>query len=698
MKNLDIKQLRQYRKWRIFSVVVAALLAFITSGICLATYSSWVLTGQIVSAVTIVALAWVLISVLYSTVKRGSLIVIGFAVVYIFGIVAYQGIEKTSCEKNTAESGVAILSPINNTLSIFFPSRGAYTEGNNSQLRFSYQLVHLLSYFFFALIAFSLFGRRMLNRSGHNLIGYRYKNLFWGYSPNGKVMAENILSHTVEDQVVFILPNDLKYDEQEYDRTFDQINAIDAVAIYDDFDKIKLHKRAYSGFRHFFISEEQDFNVRMALKVLDSLVGNKIIAKTHLYIRTELDNIDIFFEERLGKLDRELVEVHIYNHSDLAARQFIAEHPVVEHKDITINTTECKAQGSVNVLLLGFGWMGYELLKKIICDAQFMGEDFNFSVTVIDKDYQSKHGHYKYLLSECIGKENQMKAAGGKCNLEFNPREVCTVGSEDFYDWLNEGKNILNFNRIIVALGGDSVNVNTALELNRFRLSCFDKAGQDEKYEKIFAHVNDYDQYNYYAEGGSPITLFGGLRKTNCCEVLIDECMDEIAKLVNYVYSQYKVEQFTEIEIENAKEAIEQEWAKTSLFNQNSSRAVALNICNMALLAGGQAEFVSRLKESYFLELFAEYEHLRWNAFHFANGIRRWDFDQVTAKNGKLRFLGGNILTRHICLVSYDELDEASNKVNTFRNSFEDRENYKDADRRIVRHFPIFIKHKGNLK
>lgn len=664
----------------------------------------WKLTGNIISAVAIICLAWGVISVLYNSAKRNKLIVVGFAVVYLFGIIVYQGIipEKKNdynnpsiIEESIPESVVPILAPINNALSVFFPSRGSYVENNESHFKLSYQLFHLLSYFFFAMIAFSLFGRRQLNRSRHNLIRYSHKNLFWGFSDNGKIMAESILNHTVHNEVIFVLPQDLRYNEEEDNRTFDEINNLNAIALYADYEKINLQKNRFSGYRHFFMTEEQDFNVRMALKVLDELALKTSSHKTHLYIRSEQENIDIFFEKKLKKLNKELVEIHIYNHSDLAARQFVSENPIIQHNAVEIDTTSCTVEGYVNILLLGFGWMGNELLKKMVCDAQFIGNNFRCSITVIDKDYEMKHGRVKYLTD---GINSQLRETGSRCYVEINPNDICIVNGVKFYNWLNDDKRILNFNRIIVALGDDELNVNTALELNRFRLSYFSKTNQDLKYEKIFAHVNNYDKYNYYAGTESPITLFGGLRKTNCFEVLIDECLDRIAKVVNYVYSQYNVEQVTEKEIENASTEIEREWAGTSVFNQNSSRAVALNINNMISIAGGEREFADKLKEERFLELFAEYEHLRWNAFHLVNGIRKWEMDKVTTSNGKLYFIGNSKLMRHICLVRYNELDTISTKVNSLRNYDANQVNYKNSDRRIVRHFPIISNYKIESK
>jgi len=74
-------------------------------------------------------------------------------------------------------------------------------------------------------------------------------------------------------------------------------------------------------------------------------------------------------------------------------------------------------------------------------------------------------------------------------------------------------------------------------------------------------------------------------------------------------------------------------------------------------------------------------------------GIKPWPIEEVCElngkKNGKLYIYGA--LFRHICLVPHDKLDEASNRINLLKGR--KSEDYKEVDRRIVRHFPIFAKY-----
>lgn len=50
----------------------------------------------------------------------------------------------------------------------------------------------------------------------------------------------------------------------------------------------------------------------------------------------------------------------------------------------------------------------------------------------------------------------------------------------------------------------------------------------------------------------------------------------------------------------------------------------------------------------------------------------------------------------YICVIPYNELEQASATVNAMRRLEDALENYKESDRRIVRHFDLFMKLKNH--
>ena len=374
------------------------------------------------------------------------------------------------------------------------------------------------------------------------------------------------------------------------------------------------------------------------------------------------------------------------------------------------------------------------MLKKLVSDGQFIG-DYITNIVVVDNDYKQYHGRYQYIVQEaakfgvniCINPlvwlDDMHKIChqwlnGEECSRKegLEEKRIHQANSHLFYEWLGFAPNddnvvnILRFNRIIVALGSDELNINTALQITNFRNHYFGaKETIDSTLmpEPIFAHVRDKEAYSYYEESigktiDPPIRIFGGLKSIYNAKTLVEEKMDRIAKLVNYVYSQYMIDVLTNEQLTEALQNgnAEKEWAKCTIFDQDSSRAVAMNIDNILRIAGNIDRLRKMLDEPLYIERLSELEHKRWNAFHYMRGIGSWKIDEVQEardRNGKVKAKGklffNGALVRHICLVGYEELDAATRRVNILGNTSED---YKASDKRIIRHFPIFYQIKNS--
>lgn len=721
------------RLWYLLKYVGTLIVLIAAIGVSLVKIDCAPVLGQVLISLDIILVAWMIVAV-SDKVLRNKWVFIGlFLALMSMGVCVYSYQLKDIKDEKTKQTivvdpGTKYLNPIVNTLSIFFPSRGDYNAKEVQNVW--YYLLHFLGYFFAAWVLFSLFGKKMISRTLYWVIEHDKIYVFWGYSVDGMVLAKDMMTKKEFRQPVFVLPKKTEYDEAEESRIIDELMDIGAIVVHEDFEKdLNIY-----GARHFFMTEKQDDNVSRALRMIDGLEKRlpKMEKKTYLHIRTEIEGIDVLFQKKFKKKEnlKKMVEVNLYSLSDLAARSFVMKYPLLDlrnrqfksdEKRMTIHPESATVSGDCHVLLLGLGWSGYEILRKTVCDAQFLGDDFHFSVTVIDDDFEKNRGCYMRIFK--VAKKMNIEInvnptifldANGaivgeeRCGLMEDAvlkhfedkkqtfewkdkRTVSSVNGYDFYRWLDFNENILHFDRIIVTLGNDELNTNTAMQLNRFRLSylsSFHAENEIHMPEKIFAYVKDYKSYNFYdGEKGSPIETFGDFEKINSVDYLVEEKIDRVAKRVNYVYSRYDCPVLSDEQI-NDYEAMEKAWDKedTNIFNQNSSRSVALNVKNTVEIAGGDEMFQKRIKDSFFLEKYAEMEHKRWNAFNFMYGVDVWNKDEVTASNGKLRF-NGTILAKHICIVDFDELDEMSLKVRSLGNV---NENYKETDRRIVRHFPMF--------
>lgn len=705
-------------RYRIHAVAIFILVLLITTGCCLLAHSSdSYIQIQIAVPILAVALAFILLSIPGKIIRNEKILLSSFFVIFILGIVVYHSEWASNIDFINAEWYVKLLWPVTSTLSVFFPSRGDYSlEGSIPGAL--YWIFHFLGYFYFAWIGMALLGRKLLNRASLLFIPGKYKNVIWGYSEVGFELAEDILNNIgrLKEEPVFVIDegssgkDGSSRDGGDVRAIFNKLCNADILAVGEDIAEGNNHIR---GHRHYFITENQDCNVNMAVKVIGKIAEHPWYRgrRTHIFVRCELEGIDTLFQEKM-KTAGDRVEIHIFNQSDLTARQFITRYPTLGlagKPDLTgtghcieINHDTLEVSGCARILLLGLGWTGYELLRKTVCDTRYIG-DAKIKISVIDDSFKEHNGRFAPIFAE---------ARKNGIDIEVNPlfrdrdenageeKRVHKAGSTRFYSWLDDDDRILEFNRIIVALGDDELNTNTALDIHRFRAghlpyeSALKESGRMP--EKIYAYVRDKARYGYYDDDISPIIPFGGTADIYTCEVLLDEKMDTVAKMVNYVYNLYDVERLGREELEGQltpDSDMESKWSEASIFDQDSSRAVALNVQNMVTVCGGIEALERCVEDPRCIDILAEMEHLRWNAFHIMKGIKTWEPDEVRElngkKNGKMFFYGA--LFRHICLLPFDRLGEANVRIDILKGS--PGTDYRESDRRIVRHFPIFAGH-----
>lgn len=774
---MNDRLLHRTRRQHYLIVTIIVFIAVIIGCVCIldSIHSNeslwrWTLMLQCLIPLLSIVLAGVFVSLPGKIVRSKVILVFMFVALLCLGISVYANLESNK-QPGLLET---ILFPFNSTLASFFPSRGDYSlteyqgchEVNIYKFPSMYLLFHALCYFYVAWLGLSIFGRKLLNRVSARIMPLSSKNLIWGYSEGAFELAKDMILNTEKDEPIFLLDDDIEFDSEKESRIFDRLSNESILAFsthYENLSKSSLDfnasifswyywrrklttGRCFKAYRHYFITENQDFNVKYALLILNQLYfqKDKLTGKTHIFVRTEQEGIDVFFQEKLNDGLSDYVEVHIFNQSDITARQFVAEHPILDltnrvnpitgEKWLTINHESLHVDGEINILLLGLGWTGYEVLKKLVSDGQFIG-DYKTNIVVVDNDYKQYHGRYQYIVQEaakfgvniCINPlvwlDDKHKIChqwlnGEECSRKegLEEKRIHQANSHLFYEWLGFAPNddnvvnILRFNRIIVALGSDELNINTALQITNFRNHYFGaKETIDSTLmpEPIFAHVRDKEAYSYYEESigktiDPPIRIFGGLKSIYNAKTLVEEKMDRIAKLVNFVYSQYMIDVLTNEQLTEALQNgnAEKEWAKCTIFDQDSSRAVAMNIDNILRIAGNIDRLRKMLDEPLYIERLSELEHKRWNAFHYMRGIGSWKIDEVQEardRDGKVKAKGklffNGALVRHICLVGYEELDAATRRVNILGNTSED---YKASDMRIIRHFPIFYQIKNS--
>ena len=93
-------------------------------------------------------------------------------------------------------------------------------------------------------------------------------------------------------------------------------------------------------------------------------------------------------------------------------------------------------------------------------------------------------------------------------------------------------------------------------------------------------------------------------------------------------------------------------------------------------------KIIEDVKEnSKLLDVYAETEHLRWNAFHFVRGIHKWDISNIEGKISKANDIKYRL--RHAALVDFNQLPLIDEKIEQKEKDGK-KSNLQDNDRNII--------------
>ena len=614
-----------------------------------------------------------------------------FMVLFVWGCVLYYCFPVDDSVSSRGKVERQIEAP-NRTMAAFFPSRGGFEKvakdsdksdqnrapteippGDDANgLRLHYFLFHALVLFYVALITFSIFGRGIVNGVRKWLTTWKRLNVFWGRSDAGLLLARSIVTTTDSDEVFFMLQQ-MSGDGDEWrtlTRDIDDMDGMwaftyDSNSVETDVSRDTLAQA--KGRRHFFMDESAHVNVSRADRLVEVLRKWKDVRENHgkirgffaairagvlrwwftgcaekpyFYVRVESSADELTYQTWAANV-REFVTPVLVSESQLIAKDFIKKHPLLKIPRVAekIDTTTALVDvEKINILLIGFGSTGQDLLNEIICNGQFVRsyeEDgqsvpVHLHVDVVEQDekvieeYCIRHPlatrHPRFSAIELCDeqndprydvvfvneKDNEIDKSGDKIaageNEDESNEEVFDGGSvrvEDktFDDWfrkrLDDAGKKCPYDRIIVCLKGDDKTLGIARKIVEFSRRHGVVIGSDV----VFARVKDPAWNRYLPKGkaysifskkekqDAGITLFGDLTKIYSFGRIDVETVDEMAKVLNSHYNtSSNCQEFKRDLKDKAKRELE--WENASFFEQLSSRAAAEGQRNLLLLRG----------------------------------------------------------------------------------------------------------------
>ena len=612
-------------------------------------------------------------------------------------------------------------------LASFFPSRGGYDTVDSQSYSYpGYVLFHITAYVFFVYFALMIWGERVCNRIMNFWTLDQHKYVFWCKSIDAKIiyLAENIKERDAWARIVISVSE--KENKDKTHLLFREANYYGYVLKLRRMRQI--HTDCLNARKHFFLTDNSNWNVRKAQAFLGRRKRKPTSSYADLYIMTGNDDVNTYFQMWADKVHAESaltgdksrqVEIHLVNESELVAREFIEAYPMLKCPGIEIDPKTATVRGKFRTLLIGFGEHGWEILRHIVEDGQFVhrkdetdkGPDF--SVDIFDKEPNRLGSFFK-----CYPDANRY------CNmdLEHLERYRLDVFSGEFHDFLV--KNLGKYNRIVICLGDDNLGLNMASRIENIA-----KQNDICLQEKLFVFLKKDSVLFTPRESDSvakcldiskadherSLIAIGDLKDIFTCDNILEtNGIIETAKLINLMwlldsdfnvakimksgkpllwlatkqeaYSYYDLP-FRQPQGESSKTA-PVEYRILSHFNRQSSIASARGYRNIALLLNPSltpdeaARTAPPDAKGELLETLAETEHKRWNAFHFMRGIKLWPIKDIppeaTLPNDILHHL------RHAALVDYSELDSINQRF-----GLKDGRTMQSYDRRIVENIRI---------
>ena len=499
-------------------------------------------------------------------------------------------------------------------------------------------IVHFLAYYSMASAAVLALGKGAIKKLQQILLNVRDVELVYGITDSSLTLGRHIASDK-HKSVVFVGKADASGEI-----AIRQMGALlysDDVALEPQSSFIKRismqnHKR---NLHIYALSDDEDANIKYAVHLLALLKAAEVPPQ-----RTSL--VLLGQEERHGG-DLQAVrdhygygEVKAFDHAELTSRLLVQKYPlcnVVQFDDRGLATCD------VDALLIGFGPMGQEVLKKLIANGQFQGSHFH--AQVFDPNCGNSDGFYRRRYKAML--ENYdvtFSPAGGRSSL------CC--------DYLEEHAQTLNY--VVVAVG----SIKRGREIAYSIMDFLKKLGRDIPVyqccsDSVICHRNHNE------------SMFSSLHDA---DILYGGTMDDLAMRINHYYNDPGGDP-------------KKQWMECDYFSRMSCRASADFLSSyMKRLFEDHSKEVTPEK----LENMAKTEHLRWNAFHFSMGYVRmsdetWKSRAETFRKevavggvGHIRISKDAANKEHACLVTWEELAELSERENAVTGKSVD---YQQMDR-----------------
>ena len=511
-------------------------------------------------------------------------------------------------------------------------------ESKSPLLVFGFWLLHMIAFFTASGALLIRFGDDFLKWFRKLKVQMSNVDLIFGINEDSIVFGKNIVG-TKGSMLVYV--DDGVKDDYEA-----SIRKLDGT-IYSDADALKATQAFLKNIRIepkktrlrvFALSREYDSNFQYARRMIESLNALQISPEqTELVLLGTDERKGMYFQ--VNNDEYGYGNVFSFDEFEINARLLISKYPLCNAINFDENG---RATEDLDVLIVGIGRIGHEVLRKVIANGQFEGS--NFHVTIYDPKFDQRTG---FSMS-------QYPRMFSAYDMDF---ELQDGRSYKIFQFIKEKAATLKY--IVICLENKETSRDIAL--------------------RIVDYLNSlgYSQ-NVYTCDSKSVRCYSAQLGKECettwiydSELLYSGKLDRYAMELNH---QYCI-------LYGGTKTLEEDWKECKYFHRMSSRASVdylIPLIRRITSLTNANELTPEQREN-----LAKNEHLRWCAFHYTFGYDVMDKEEfiqrLKARQAKPNQDAQSL--KHACLVSWDELDEISRIENSFTHG---HKNYKENDRKNV--------------
>ena len=435
-------------------------------------------------------------------------------------------------------------------------------------------------------------------------------------------LAEDILKDGRRGKIIVFTDVFEQNEEQDFELVL-QAKRLGALCFKKDITELGLRYARKNSLRKLYlIGEDEDENIRQALTLIDRHRDTKYDTPLmQLYVFS--NNIES--EALLNSADNGNMKVRRINENRSLALQELKSHPIFE------NAIEAGGKKKLNIVILGLGGYGAELLKSICWCGQM--PEYTLEIHAFDKE----DGEEKIRLHapDLIKHNGSNKEHEAQYHIHFH--DGTDVKSTHFFEEISKIQGITS---VYVALGDDELNIETAMHVRTALGRIYPSNGSDlppiyaivysaSKTDTV-AHSNGLKNMNDEEYG---ITFIGALRDRYAVDSIEQPELEKLALSIHLFWANTEDEKQKAIEKFN-----HYEYYRRSSMAQAVYRELRAQLGYHKM---DEATNEGKLNN----DLLREYEHRRWNTYMRTEGYILSDSKDHIAKT-------------HPMLISFDELPE----------------------------------------